>query len=62
MTEEDNFRETQYYSMLKERLGSQHLAAKTGNHANCACKDCTHAWRGDCMRAKCACCTSAYKA
>jgi hypothetical protein len=62
MTEEDNFRETQYYAMLKEHFGTQHVVAKTGYHANCICRECTHSWRGECMRAHCACCTSPYKA
>jgi hypothetical protein len=62
MPEEDNFRETQYYAMLKERLGAQHVVAKTGYHSNCVCRECAHSWRGECMIAKCGCCTSTYKA
>lgn len=61
MAELDNFRDSQYYAMLKEMYGAVHVVSKTAHHANCACKECTHAWRGECMAAKCGCCTTAYQ-
>jgi hypothetical protein len=58
MPESDNFREVQYYAMLKERYGATHVVAKTVYQTNCNCKDCSHTWRGECMKAKCSCCTT----
>jgi hypothetical protein len=58
MPDSDNFREVQYYAMLKEIYGSTHVAAKTVYQTNCNCKDCNHSWRGECMKAKCTCCTT----
>lgn len=61
MADLDNFRDSQYYSMMKEMYKMAHVAAKTNHYANCACKDCAHTWRGECMAAKCLCCTTPYK-
>ena len=55
----EDFREVQYYAMMKDYFGSMHVVAKTAYGTNCVCKECNHAWRGECMQAKCACCTSA---
>lgn len=61
MPEEDNFRETQYYAMMQDLYGVSHLVSKTVYRTHCVCGECHHAWRGECMKAKCACCTTAPK-
>lgn len=55
---DDNFRDNQYYALLKDMYHAQHVAGKTVYLSYCACKECTHSWRGDCMKSKCSCCTS----
>lgn len=57
----DNFRDVQYYSMLKDMYKVQHVAAKSTYVSYCTCKECTHSWRGDCMKDQCKCCTSPIK-
>ena len=61
MGEEENFRETQYYTMLKESLKAVHVTSKTAYHSNCTCTECQHTWRGECMKEKCGCCTTPLK-
>lgn len=57
----DNFRDVQYYAILKELSHVQHVSAKSAYVSYCACKECSHAWRGECMDAKCSCCTQPVK-
>ena len=57
----DNFRDVQYYAMLKEMYHVQHVGAKSTHISYCACSACSHAWRGECMRDKCTCCTQPVK-
>lgn len=56
----DNFRDQQYYAMLKEMYHAQHTQGKSTYVSYCSCKECRHSWRGDCMKAKCACCTTPF--
>ncbi|MDE1819895.1 MAG: hypothetical protein KGJ23_04715 [Euryarchaeota archaeon] len=57
----DNFRDVQYYAMLKDMYKAQHAASKSAYVSYCSCKQCNHSWRGDCMKERCACCTSPVK-
>ncbi len=57
----DNFRDVQYYAMLKEMYHAQHVAAKSSYVSYCSCREYNHSWRGDCMRAHCTCCTTPVK-
>lgn len=54
----ENFRDIQYYQMLREMYHRQHKASATVYASYCTCKECTHTFRGDCMKESCACCTS----
>lgn len=54
----ENFRDVQYYAMLKDMYHAQHVVAKSAYGSYCACKECRHSWRGECMKERCACCTT----
>ncbi len=54
----ENFRDLQYYQLLKEMYGRQHKASATAYASYCSCKECAHTFRGDCLKDRCECCTS----